>query len=142
MTNDLPQRLVTSARSWRNTRWVHQGRLKGVGVDCVNFISEVAREAGLGVDIPSNYRRHEDGVLLLRLLNEHMVLVDEMQPGDVIALCDQATREKNIPIHLAFVTEIRPQTTFIIEASEHGVREHRMDAAWLRRIHSIWRLKN
>ena len=111
-------------------------------MDCANFISEVAREAGIGVDIPLNYRPHEDGSLMLRLLSEHMELVDEMQPGDVLALCDEAIREPSIPRHLAFVTEIRPQTTFIIHASQYGVREHRIDAAWLRRIHSIWRLKN
>jgi hypothetical protein len=137
----LPDRIVESARSWRNTRWQHQGRLKGVGVDCANFISEVAREAGISVEIPSNYRPQEDGTLMLKLLREHMELVDEMQRGDVIALCDEATREPSVPRHLAFVTELRPQTTMIIEAGREKVVEHRMDAAWLRRIHSIWRIK-
>ena len=138
----LAQRLVDAARTWKGTRFQHQGRLKGVGVDCVNFVSEVAREAGVvGLEIPQNYRPHEDGTIMLRLLREHMEMVEEMQPGDVLALCDEAVREPNIPRHLVFVTELLPHTTKIIHASSAGVREHRMDAAWLRRVHSIWRIK-
>jgi hypothetical protein len=138
----LAQRLVDAARSWRGTRFQHQGNIKGLGVDCVNFISEVAREAGVaGLEIPKNYRPHEDGTIMLRLLNEHMDLVDEMRPGDVLALCDEALRDPDIPRHLAFVTELKPQTTMIIHASAAGVKEHRMNAAWMRRVHSIWRIK-
>jgi Cell wall-associated hydrolases (invasion-associated proteins) len=142
MSTILAQRLVDAARSWRGTRFQHQGNIKGLGVDCCNFVSEVAREAGVvGLEIPKNYRPHEDGTIMLRLLNEHMELVDEMQPGDVLALCDEALREPDIPRHLAFVTELRPQTTIIIHASQSGVKEHRMNSAWLRRVHSIWRLR-
>lgn len=138
----LAQRIVDASRTWKGTRFQHQGRIKGAGVDCVNFVSEVAREAGVvGLEIPQNYRPHEDGTIMLRLLREHMEMVDEMRPGDVIALCDEAVREPSIPRHLAFVTEIRPQTTMIIEVGKEKVVEHRLDAAWIRRIHSIWRIK-
>lgn len=138
----LAQRIVDAARSWKGTRFQHQGNIKGLGVDCVNFISEVAREVGVtDLEIPKNYRPHEDGTIMLRLLHEHMELVDEMQQGDVLALCDEALREPDIPRHLAFVTEIRPQTTMIIHASQYGVREHRTNAQWLKRVHSIWRIK-
>lgn len=138
----LAQRLVDAARTWKGTRFRHQGNLKGIGVDCCNFVSEVAREAGVvGLEIPKNYRPHEDGTIMLQLLREHMELVEEMQPGDVLALCDEALREPDIPRHLVFVTEIRPQTTMIIHASQSGVKEHRTNAAWLKRVHSIWRIK-
>lgn len=140
---NLAERIVAEARTWKGTRFQHQGRLKGLGVDCVGFISEVAKNAGVtGVEIPANYRPHEDGVIMLRLLRDHLELVEEMQPGDVIALCDEAVREPTIPRHLAIVTEIKPQTTFIIHASQHGVLEHRLNSLWLRRIHSIWRVKD
>jgi cell wall-associated NlpC family hydrolase len=42
----LAERIVAEAETWLNTPFRHQGRLKGQGVDCVGFISEVAREAG------------------------------------------------------------------------------------------------
>jgi hypothetical protein len=138
----LAQRLVDAARTWKGTRFQHQGNIKGLGVDCVNFISEVAREAGVeGLEIPKSYRPHEDGTVMLQLLREHMEMVEEMQMGDVLALCDEATREPDIPRHLVFVTDVTPKTTLIIHASQHGVREHRMNAAWLRRVHSIWRIR-
>lgn len=138
----LAQRLVDAARTWRGTRFQHQGNLKGIGVDCCNFVCEVAREAGVqGLEIPKNYRPREDGAIMLRLLNEHMDLVEEMQPGDVLALCDESLRDPQIPRHLVFVTEVRPQTTMIIHASAAGIREHRTNSQWMRRVHSIWRIK-
>lgn len=140
----LADRIVTEARTWRNTKFQHQGRLKGQGVDCVNFISEVARGAGvLDVEIPADYRPHEDGVVMLKLLKDHAKHIpnEQMKAGDVLALCDEALREPDIPRHLAIVTEVKPETIFIIHASQHGVREHRIDGHWKKRIHSIWRLK-
>lgn len=138
----LADKIIKSARTWINTPFRHQGRIKGVGVDCVNFVSEVARESGIEIEIPHNYRPHEDGTIMLKLLTEHMHIVEEAKPGDVLALCDEALRERGIPRHLVFVTEVTPKTTFIIHASERGVREHRTDASWIRRIHSIWRIKD
>jgi hypothetical protein len=144
LTTDLASKIVAEARTWRNTRFQHQGNIKGIGVDCVNFISEVAKGAGIeGIDIPQNYRPHEDGTVMLQLLREHMELVSEgdMQPGDVLALCDVAGREPDVPRHLVIVSNVTPKTVFIIHASEAGVREHRTDSSWLRRVHSVWRIK-
>lgn len=140
----LAQRLVSEAETWIGTRYQEQGRLKHYGVDCVGFISEVARGAGIkAAVIPSNYTSSGDGVMMLGLLREHMTLVptEEMSPGDVLALCDEALQNPDIPRHLVFVQEVTPKTVFIIHSSEHGVRRHRIDAAWRRRIHSCWRIQ-
>lgn len=139
----LAQRIVSEAETWINTRYQDQGRLKGLGVDCVGFISEVAKGAGIKtVVIPSSYTSSGDGTEMLALLSEHMSLVptEEMQRGDVLAFCDNALQQPDIPRHLAFVQEVTPKTVFIIHSSEHGVKRHRIDAAWRRRIHSCWRL--
>lgn len=139
----LAQRLVSEAETWINTRYQDQGRLKHYGVDCVGFISEVAKGAGIEtVVIPNNYTSSGDGTVMLALLSQHMNLVptEEMQTGDVLAFCDNALQEPDIPRHLAFVQEVTPKTVFIIHSSEHGVKRHRIDAAWRRRIHSCWRL--
>lgn len=139
----LADKIVAAAESWTGTRWQHQGRLKGVGVDCANFIAEVAKESGVkDVEIPRNYKPHEDGTAMLSLLKDHLVMVptEEMRAGDILALCDEAARELDVPRHLAFVKEVTPKTTFIIHASQHGVRSHRIDSAWRRRIHSVWRV--
>lgn len=142
--SELGNKLVAEAESWVGTRFQHQGALKGIGVDCANFIALVARDAGVkDVEIPNNYRPQEDGVVMLRLLKQHMEMIptEDRQPGDVLALCDEALREPNVPRHLVFVKEVTPKTTFIIHASERGVRSHRMDSSWERRVHSTWRLK-
>lgn len=143
--SELGQRLVQEARAWKGTPFSHQGRTKGLGVDCAHFIALIARDAGVGsVEIPHDYRPREDGVIMLRLLKEHMTFVptEETQPGDVWALCDEALREPDKPRHLVIVSDVTPKTIFIVHASEHGVREHRVDAHWRKRIHSVWRLRD
>lgn len=143
MSTTLAQRIVDEAESWSGTRWQHQGRLKGIGVDCAGYIAEVAKAVGIDVEIPNDYKPTEDGQVMTRLLRNHMTLVptEEMASGDVLAFCDEAVRDPDVPRHLAFVAEITPKTVFIVHASQHGVRRHRIDAAWRRRIHSVWRIK-
>ena len=41
------ERLVDEARSWLGTRWVHQARLKGVGVDCLGLLGMSALVCGV-----------------------------------------------------------------------------------------------
>lgn len=140
----LAEKIIKEAESYIGTPFLHQGRLKGRGIDCANFIGNVARDAGVGdVEIPNNYRPQEDGTAMMALLSKHLefVPIEDRQAGDVLALCDEALREPNIPRHLAFVKEVTPATTFIIHASERGVRAHRMNLHWLKRVHSCWRLK-
>lgn len=140
----LADKIVTEAETWVGTRYQDQGRLKHYGVDCVGFISGVAAGAGIkSVAIPANYTSSDDSSVMLQLLNDHMRLVptEEMQKGDVLALCDEALQSPDVPRHLVFVQDVTPKTTFIIHASQHGVRRHRIDAAWKRRIHSVWRLR-
>lgn len=138
------ENIVTEARTWLNTPFRHQGRLKGLGVDCAGFVALVAQNAGLTyVEIPSDYKPQEDGTAMMRMLSEYLDFIptEDVQPGDILALCDEALRFPDVPRHLAFVTEVTEKTTFIVHASRHGVREHRMDAAWNKRIHSAWRIK-
>lgn len=142
--SNLAERIVEEARSWKGTRFQHQGRIKGKGVDCAGFVALVAANVGLSdVEIPYDYKPREDGFVMLKLLKDHMTFVptEEIQPGDVLALCDEALREPSIPRHLVIVSEITPHTTYIVHASEAGVREHRINEHWRSRIHSCWRIK-
>lgn len=141
---DLAETIVKEAREWKGTRFQHQGQLKGIGVDCAHFIALVARDSGVtDVEIPHNYKPHEDGTVMLKLLKDHMEFVptEEIKPGDVLALCDEALRDIDIPRHLAIVTEMLPHTFLIIHASEAGVKEHRVNTHWKSRIHSVWRIR-
>lgn len=141
----IAENIVEEARSWKGTPFIHQGRLKGKGVDCAGFIGEVARDAGvLNVNIPHDYRPQEDGTAMMRLLSEHLDFIptEDVRPGDVLALCDEALHDKDIPRHLAFVTEVRAGTIFIIHAAREGVVEHRTNMRWRERIHSCWRVRD
>lgn len=140
--------IVEEARTWKGTPWMHQQAVKGVGADCVAFIEAVALETlatGGDVSFAKDYSRSEDGATMLRLLAEHMEQIDpaEALPGDVLALIAEDLRRPSIPRHMVIVTEVResPRTRYVIHASEHGVREHRMDAHWERRVHSAWRAR-
>lgn len=140
----IAQNIVAEARTWANTPFRHQGRLKGLGVDCAGFVALVAHNAGITVEIPADYRPQEDGVTMMRLLSAYLDFIptEEIQSGDILALCDEALRFPDVPRHLAFVTEVTEKTLIIIHASQRGVREHRMDSHWNKRIHSAWRIKD
>lgn len=141
------QSIVDEARTWLGTKFEHQGRLKGQGVDCDNFIAEVALTCGvhLSESWENNYRQHEDGSEMMRLLLANMDFISDIEealPGDVIALCDERLKEPDKPRHVAILTEIKEGSRYMIHASERGVREHRIDGHFWSRIHSAWRLRD
>lgn len=143
------QDVVDEAVSWTGTPFAHQQRIKGVGVDCANFIAAVAEATGMtpDVDFERNYRRREDGTqMLIELVKyvepvEHedggrQITLEEARPGDVIALHDGKDTAR--PRHLGFVTRLEPYPK-MVHASERGVHHHRIDAHFKSLIHSIWR---
>jgi cell wall-associated NlpC family hydrolase len=138
------QDIVTEALSWVGTPFGHQQRLKGVQVDCVNFIAEVAKatRATPDVDFERNYKQRADDSGMLDELTKYMVPVgslEEALPGDVIALCDEQLKRPDKPRHLGFLTT-QDRYPKMVHASERGVRHHRIDLKFRRRIHSIWRV--
>lgn len=82
--------VVACARTWVDTRYQHQARIKGVGVDCAGLVIGVARELGIvrpDFDVVG-YARQPDGVSLIKWCAESMVEImrEEMQPGDVVVV--------------------------------------------------------
>jgi hypothetical protein len=135
------QALVDEALSWVGTPFAHQQHLKGVGVDCANFIREVSVATGATPDVEfeRNYRRREDGTQMLAELVRYMEPVgrlEEARPADVIAMHDGKHLDR--PKHLAFLTRLEPYPK-MVHASERGVVHHRIDAHFKGQIHSIWR---
>lgn len=115
-----PHRAVALARSYLGTPFHHQGRLRGVGVDCVGLVLCVARELGVvpqGWDVPG-YSRHPDGVELVRHLTERMDAVpDAMRPGDVVLVAFARH-----PQHVGIVGDYRHGGLSLIHAD--GLRGH------------------
>ncbi len=92
--------MVAEARSWLGTPYVHQGRVKGAGVDCAGLVICVGHALGLTEFDADGYARLPDGWRLMALCEAHMdrIGVDEIAPGDVVLL-----RWRRYPQHVAIV---------------------------------------
>jgi cell wall-associated NlpC family hydrolase len=108
--------IVAAARDWLGTPFHHQGRLKGVGVDCAGLVICVAREFALipASWNPTGYSRAPDGATLMAYCLEQMqpISQSEMQAGDVVVV-----RFDNYPQHLGIVGDYRHGGHSIIHAS-------------------------
>lgn len=133
--------LVSEARSWLGTPWVHQGRRKGEGVDCVGFVVEAAKAAGvLEVDEAASYKRRPDGVTLRGKLAAHLeaIRTTEIRPGDVVLLRTTGV----IDDHVALVVDHPQRGLGLIHAylPMKKVVEHGLDAQWRGRIIAAYRI--
>lgn len=82
--------VVIKAREYLGTKYVHQGRVKNVGVDCIGLVICVARELGLvAQDFDrQDYTHQPNPAVLLDGLLSHMTEVPlaDVQPGDVLLM--------------------------------------------------------
>lgn len=145
------EQIVEIARSWKGTPFRHQGNTKGLGADCEGFVEGVFSEGGYieVLDVVHNWRRREDGSLMIAMLDRELDFVtdkavSQAKPADILAFCDEALRNPEIPRHLGIYTGERGDGVhYVIHMGneKHGVVEHRMDRRWLSRTHSIWRVR-
>lgn len=86
---DQREAVVREARAWIGTPWHHQGRLRGVGVDCVMLLCEVYERVGvLPHVVPAPYpidtMLHRSGETVLPYLNEYGFEVPAPEIGDTV----------------------------------------------------------
>lgn len=76
--------IVAEARSWVGTPFYHQGRAKGLRVDCAGLIVEVGRALGFNVPRQTNYGRFPMPQWLKPVLEEYFdrVAAEDVKPGD------------------------------------------------------------
>lgn len=131
--------LLTEALTWVGTPFKRGQRIKGIGIDCGRFIDACFEAAGVETGgLPLSY---SGGSLLYLLENCILQEVGDrrlIQPADVLAFADENCRNMEEPVHVAFVEQVTPMTTFIIEAGRKCVSRHRIHNLWWRRLHSIW----
>ena len=96
--------VVAEARSWINSPYHHQARLRGVGVDCIGLVIGVGRALSLcAPDFDfTGYGRTPDGKTMLSECDRFMTRIqrDEIRPGNVIVL-----RFERDPQHMAIVAD-------------------------------------
>ncbi len=138
------EEIVAEARSWIGTRFHHQARIKGVGVDCINLIIGVGMALDLGEskfnwdDHPEyhGYGKSPNGTLLIEGCERFMKRIDrrDAKPGDILIM-----KFVEEPQHFVMVTEVDP--TYIVHAyaQMRKVVEHRYDEAWRARTVAAYR---
>lgn len=124
--------ILAAARTWLGTPWRHQGRLRGVAVDCAGLVVGVGKELGLLAFDTRAYGRLPDGQRLRALCDEHLAPkpVVRIAPGDVLLL--RFTRHSQ---HLAIAGDRGQPFSLIHAYAEAGACvEHGADARWFRRL--------
>lgn len=141
-----PAAIVAQARTWLGTPFHHQGRVKGVGVDCIGLIVGVARELELtdqkGMALAdydeANYSPTPDGRSLKAAVCRHLaeIPVGEAVPGDLFLF-----RFHHDPQHIGIVSHLPDGELGIIHchASSGKVIEHRLNDTWRRLIVAAYR---
>ena len=127
--------LVQAARGFLGTRFRHQGRLPGQGLDCAGVVVCAARAVGVAVHDVVGYGRLPDGDALPRHLATagcKEIALDDARPGDIYLM-----RFESDPQHLALVTDIGILHAY---ADVGRVVEHRLDDVWRARIVAAFRL--
>jgi NlpC/P60 family putative phage cell wall peptidase len=140
ITGDL---IVREARSWLGTPFHHQGRLKGIGVDCIGLVVGIARDLNLTDRHGKHYFDRQDygrepyRGQLQEELEDHLLAVkaSQAQAGDVLLLKFAVE-----PQHVGILTA---QSTLIHAYSRYSrlnqCVEHRLAQIWQGRIAGAYR---
>lgn len=118
--------ILWTARQWVGTPYHHQGRVKGVGCDCIGLIIGVCQEIGLINFDFTNYERTPDGTAMMQELEKHCTPTNNPEPGDLLVF-----RIKRNPRHVGLLTD-----GGIIHAYQSAgkVVEHSLDQWWSDRV--------
>lgn len=121
--------IITAARAWIGTRWQHQGRTRGAGVDCVGLIVGALGDVGITVEDRAGYGRVPDGSLIADL-DRQLMRVDEPEHGGVALFALDGS-----PMHVSWIAD-SPSGWRMIHAyaPSRRVVEHGLDDRWLARL--------
>lgn len=125
--------IINAARGQLETKFRHQARLPGQFMDCVGLAVHVAQVIGADYCDLTDYSGTPSNGLLESMLDTQPCLtrVYDRQPGDVLLM-----RFSKEPQHVAIYTG---DTIIHTYESVGKVCEHRLDAAWAKRIVRVYR---
>ncbi len=132
------RRIVTEARSWIGTAYVHQASTKGAGTDCLGLLRGVWR-AVLGQEperVPAYTADwaepgREEVLLHAAFRWLQPVAKGDEASGDVLLF---RMRQGSIAKHIGIVGAIAPDPSFIHAYTGHGVIESPLSEPWARRV--------
>ena len=126
--------VIGEARAWLGTPFHHQGRARGVGVDCLGLVIGVMRALGLtALDFDvTGYGREPLNGLLRQGLEQHL-LAGINEPGAVALV-----RWFREPQHVGILTA--DGTLLHSYSAAGGCVEHRYSESWRQRTIAYYRL--
>jgi cell wall-associated NlpC family hydrolase len=131
------EKFIEIARSWLGTKWQHDQQVKGIGVDCVNFLMAVATEYGCDLPaIPKNYDRMSRNNEIVDYIADNFDIIPKqsMNTTDIAIF-----KVSGYSTHVGIITE---PYKLIHACNKTGyVIEHNLDGVWLRRLDSVWRFR-
>lgn len=134
------ERIVTLARGWIGTPYVHQAATKGAGADCLGLVRGLWRDV-LGPEPAAIPAYTEDwseagrDERLWRAAMLHLVPREGLALGAVILF---RMRAGAVAKHLGVVSALGARPAFIHAYSGHGVTESPLSAPWARRIVAVF----
>lgn len=134
----IQEDIVTVARQWIGTPYVHQSSTLGAGADCLGLLRGVWRTLN-GAEpetVPAysmDWAEPQGEEVLWAAALRHLVPKpkEEEAPGDVVLF---RMRAGAVAKHLGIAGEVGTHRTFIHAYSNHGVVESPLSAPWQRRI--------
>lgn len=139
--------IIIEARTWLDTRFRHQGRAKGKGVDCLNLVIAVASDLNLtprdfdweAMPEYHGYGKSPNEPLLLSGCDRFMdrIEIADMLPGDIAIF-----RFVEEAQHFGIITQVDPLYVLHAYAQARKVTEHRVDEEWMTRIVAAYRFRN
>lgn len=130
--------VVSAARGWIGTPYLHQCSTRGAGCDCLGLLRGVWREV-IGAEpeaIPAytqDWSEPQGEERLWRAALRHLTPkpLAEEAPGDVLLF---RMREVAVAKHLGVQARTGPEASFVHAYSGHGVVESALTPPWERRI--------
>ena len=89
------------ARELVGSPYVHQGRMKGVGIDCLGVVIWAAQNLGLDITDVSNYPRNPDGTMKDKIAAVCPTI--QIQPGALLVFAIS-----EYPQHCGIVSSYQP----------------------------------
>ncbi len=129
------QQIIDQARTWLNTPFKHQGRLKGVGVDCVGLVMGVANELDIYRYEYKTYHHSPNPEMMAQQLSLNLdeIVIQDAKVGDILWF-----RVMHHPRHLAIQTDLGIIHAF---APARKVVEIPLDIGWVQLLHKVYRYR-
>jgi NlpC/P60 family putative phage cell wall peptidase len=130
--------IIAEARSWKGTPYRHQGRLKGVAVDCAGLVNKSGETFGCVSATDANktdYLSEPDPIKMKAALDKLYIRIPktEMRPADIPWM-----RARSKAQHIGILSE---RNTLIHAVQNYDVQELPIDNMVTSRIVAVYRFK-